>query len=489
MARQAKLFAGVKVRAARERAGLTQTMFAKKLNISPAYLNQLESNQRPLTVTVLVEMNRQFGIDISAFSGDEEGRLYADLAEMLRDPIFAGDPLSPAEIKTAVGASPWMVKKLLELHTMYRTQIDRMLGVEHEFDGVNPSKVRAALPYEEVRDFFLYTNGYIDELEERAEHLVGELGTHEGRPMAALTDYIKAKHQLEVVVRADQAAKGGYFVKRVDNKLFIRPDAAPCSVAFALASHIALREHGDILDRTIATGKFQTPQAEALCRAALLNYFAGAVLMPYSTFQPAARSLRHDVERLSLRFGASLEQVMHRLSTLQRLGARGVPIYFAKVDVAGNIIKRHSANRFRFARFAGTCPVWSIQDAFRSPERFNVQVVEMPDNVKYLSIARVVSRRASQFGTSPRKYVLCIGCEIDAAKEFVYGDGIDLKTVAAAQIGVSCRICERRECDHRAAPPIDAKIVVDPNKRSALAYEVVDHVSPILPEVRTRKPS
>ena len=57
----------------------------------------------------------------------------------------------------------------------------------------------------------------------------------------------------------------------------------------------------------------------------------------------AARAEKHDIDRLRTRFQVSFEQVCHRLSTLQRPGWRGVPFYFARVDMAGNITKRHSA--------------------------------------------------------------------------------------------------------------------------------------------------
>src|SRR3546814_4973187 len=90
--------------------------------------------------------------------------------------------------------------------------------------------------------------------------------------------------------------------------------------------------------------------ARKLLRVGLANYAAGALLMPYGRFAEAAIAERHDVERLAQRFGVSFEQVCHRLSTLQRPGARGVPFFFLRVDMAGNITKRHSATRLQFAR-------------------------------------------------------------------------------------------------------------------------------------------
>src|SRR3546814_6021841 len=95
----------------------------------------------------------------------------------------------------------------------------------------------------------------------------------------------------------------------------------------------------------------------------------------------------YDVERLAQRFGVSFEQVCHRLSTLQRPGARGVPFFFVRVDMAGNIPKRHSATRLQFARYGGTCPLWHVHEAVAAPGRILVQIVETPDGVRYVSMA------------------------------------------------------------------------------------------------------
>src|SRR3546814_1039954 len=75
--------------------------------------------------------------------------------------------------------------------------------------------------------------------------------------------------------------------------------------------------------RLIGDARLMSGDARKLLRVGLANYAAGALLMPYGRFAEAALAERHDVERLAQRFGVSFEQVCHRLSTLQRPGARG----------------------------------------------------------------------------------------------------------------------------------------------------------------------
>jgi predicted transcriptional regulator len=69
-----------------------------------------------------------------------------------------------------------------------------------------------------------------------------------------------------------------------------------------------------------------------LCTLAA-GYFAAALTMLYGRFLEAAELLGYDVELLCARFGASFEQVAHRLTTLARPSARGVPFYLIRADM------------------------------------------------------------------------------------------------------------------------------------------------------------
>jgi predicted transcriptional regulator len=205
----------------------------------------------------------------------------------------------------------------------------------------------------------------------------------------------------------------------------------------------------------------------------MANYFAGAVLMPYGRFMEAAGETRHDLEELAVRFGASIEQVAHRLSTMQRPGAKGIPFFFVRVDQAGTITKRHSATRLQFARFGGACPLWNVHQAFETPGRFLRQLAETPDGVRYLCLARDVSKSGGSFHAPTRRFAIGLGCEVQHASAVVYADGMDIGTASAYQpIGISCRICERTNCHQRSVPPLERQLRIDPDQRGTLPYEI-----------------
>ena len=92
-----KTFMGVRLRSLREERGLSQFALAQQLGLSPSYLNQIEQNQRPLTVPVLLRLHATLGVDIQAFSEDEEARLVASLREALADNCLLYTSPSPRD--------------------------------------------------------------------------------------------------------------------------------------------------------------------------------------------------------------------------------------------------------------------------------------------------------------------------------------------------------------------------------------------------------
>ncbi len=211
------------------------------------------------------------------------------------------------------------------------------------------------------------------------------------------------------------------------------------------------------------------PEASMLIRIGLLNYVAGALLMPYAAFLSAASSLRHDMEAVASRFGVSYEQACHRLSTMQRVGARGVPFFFLRVDPAGNVSKRFSAAGFPFARHGGSCPRWVVHTAFARPGAVQVQIAELPDGASFLCFARTVARPAIRWQEPRPIHVVAMGCALANAGEVAYADGLDLER-ARVGIGLSCRLCDRPDCRSRAFPPLEHRLSLDPMTAGATPY-------------------
>ena len=461
-----KLYAGVKLREIRTRLGLTQSDYATRLGISLSYLNQMENNHRPVSARVLLALAGEYGIDVTELSAGSTERMVADLREVLADPVFETAP-PLGDIQLVAANAPNLGRALLALHRAHRESQERLAQL-NEALGREDSTL-SPLPWEEVRDFFHYCDNYIDAIDRAAEHFAGAALAGRDR-RTALADWLAARHRLDIRLTDDGPLRAFDPEARI---LALSAQADPATQAFQTLHQIALIDHDDLLEATLDLARFRSEGARAICKTGLANYFAGAAMLPYDVFLNAANTLRHDLEALSHRFEASLEQIAQRLSTLQRVGAKGVPFFFVRVDQAGTITKRHSATRLQFARFGGACPLWNVHQAFETPGRFLRQLAETPDGARYFCLARDVSKPGGSFRAPLRRYAIGLGCEIAHAEALVYADDLDVKNNAAYQpIGIACRICPRRDCAQRAVPPLEHAVEVDPNRRGLLPYAI-----------------
>lgn len=461
-----KLYAGAKLREVRTRIGLTQKDFAAKLGVSLPYLNQMENNNRPVSTSVVLNLAQEFGLDVTELSSGDGERLVSDMREALADPVFSSGIPPLADLRLAASNAPALAHAFLELHRSYRQTHERLASLDEAL-GREDARARPS-PWEEVRDFFHYCDNYIDAVDRAAEHFATAAGTDSNIRFAAIAALSKAG----VTVSFDDADR----LRRYDAEahvLHISTRAAHESQTFQMLLQVALIRQNALLEATLDLARFQTDEARAIAKIGLANYFAGAALMPYGAFLKAAQDTRHDLERLATGFGSSIEQVCHRLSTLQRPGAKGIPFFFVRVDQAGTITKRHSATRLQFARFGGACPLWNVHRAFEQPGQFLRQLAETPDGVRYVSLARDVSKTGGRFGAPVRRFAIALGCEVKHAANLVYADGMDVgRPDAFEPIGISCRICERKTCHQRSVPPLERQLSVDPDTRDVLPYTV-----------------
>ncbi len=461
-----KLYAGAKLRELRLRLALTQRVFADRVKVSLPYLNQMENNHRPVSATVVLALAQEFGLDVTELTAGAGERLVSDMQEALADPVFGGKSPPQADLRLAASNAPALARAFLDLHRAYRQNHERLASLDEAL-GREDASLRPN-PWEEVRDFFHYCNNYLDAIDRAAERFA----TYSTDGKDVLIFAADALSALGVSLHFSNDSALRHF-NPTSRQLNLSARAAASTQRFQLLYQVALQTQNDLLEATLDLARFHTPEARDIAKIGLANYFAGAALMPYGAFLAAATETRHDLERLADLFGASIEQVAHRLSTLQRPGAKGIPFFFVRVDQAGTITKRHSATRLQFARFGGACPLWNVHRAFETPGHFLRQLAETPDGVRYLCLARDVSKPGGAYLAPVRRYAIGLGCEVAHAGALVYSDGLDLKG-RFEPIGISCRICERPNCHQRSVPPLERRLRVDPDRRGVLPYDIAD---------------
>ena len=469
--RAPKLFAGTRLRRLREQKRMSQAEVARRTGISPSYLNQIERDQRPLPGALLRELCSLFEVGLGYFGDSEDLRQAQDLREALADPLFGDAAVQLAEVQSAVQSAPEIARRFLDLYRAYRAQGELLQTSGGEREHASSASLA---PYEEVRDWMQSRRNHIEALDLRAEALFETGGFSTASLREDLTRRLHNVHGLSVASDPLLLAEGMVWRLRRDaGQLLLAEEASHASRLFWMAHIIGQFEERPLIDQEVRRARLSTPEARSLARVGLANYYAGALIMPYQRFLDAAVTLRYDIERLQGRFGTSFEQICHRLSTMQRPGAPGIPFYFVKTDVAGNVLKRSSATPLQFARFGGPCPLWNVYRAFATPGQILVQLAQTPDNITYLSIARTVGRSGGFHLARPRAVAVVLGCELAHASHTVYAAGLDLDSPDTyVPIGPGCRVCERVGCRHRAVPPVGQPLDVGTEERGVIPYRI-----------------
>lgn len=467
-----KLYAGARLRRLREERGLTQTALARMLQLSTSYVNQLENDQRPLTVPVLLRLNSTFDLDMGFFAVDSDARLIADLQDVFADHADAVDT-GATEIDELVTRHPTAAQVLVAMHRRLRGATEQVERLSPTHDGTT-AESQPAMPYEDVRDFFYDRRNHIAELDDAAEEMFVSRELSLGGLDLQLARLLRDEHSVTVRIRTDAPGTPG--PKRsydaTTRTLALARRLTHGQRAFHLATQLAFLTQKKTIDALVTAASDLPPESGALARIGLANYFAGALLLPYTQFLRTAESLHYDIDLIGNAFEVGFETVCHRLSTLQRPGQRGVPFFFVRTDKAGNISKRQSATAFHFSRGGGSCPLWIVHDTFATPGKIRTQVAQMPDGRKYLWIARTTDEHSTGGHLSqPRSFAIGLGCDLTHAHKLVYSRGLNLDDVATTvPIGAGCKVCDRTDCAQRAFPQAGRALDIDENRATTVPY-------------------
>ena len=464
-----KLFLGARLRRLRRDLGLTQSRMAEDLGVSASYLNLLERNQRPVTAQVLLRLAEAYDLDLRSLSSDGDGGEAASLSEVFADPLFQDLGLSRHEIAEVAEDAPGVAEAVVRLYQAFADQ--RRASQLGEGALIERAAAGAGSPSDWIRDFIQAQKNHFPELEAAAEAIAAELAATGQDLGAALTERLTARFGVRVQVVPRETLPES--LRRFDyhrKRLFLSELVTGSGRLFALAYHLALLECGERLHGLTERAAPPDRTTRSLLKLSLANYVAGAILMPYEAFHAALEASAYDIELVRARFGVSFEQACHRLTTLARPGARGVPFFMLRVDSAGNVSKRFAGSAFPFSRFGGTCPRWNIHSAFRTPGRILTQVVETPNGQRYFTLARTVHRAVAPYLSEDSDLAIGLGCELKHASKLVYARGVDLASPFATPIGPACRLCERQGCPQRASEPITRSLVVDEFSKSITPY-------------------
>ena len=453
-----KIFAGHRLRRLRRARGLTQAAMAEALDVSPSYLNLIERNQRPVTAALMLRLSDRFDFDPRLLIADEPGGGAEGLRRRLADPMFADLGIDRAEIEEWLAAAPGGAEA-------FARAFDRLgtggAGAEGGEDAIALAK----------REIERWRNHFAD-LDAAAEALADELRLGTGDLYGAITERLRVRHQLSIRILPIEVMPDR--LRRLDlhaRQLQLGEMLDSASRTFQAAFQLGQIEARAEIEALVAGAAFGDRAAERLFRRHLSSYFAAALMMPYGRFLRACESTGYDLELLQRRFGAGFEMVAHRLTTLQRVGARGLPFFMIRIDRAGQSSKRFAgASGSPLVESPERCPLWRLHDAFDRPGTLIRQLVALEDGSRWFTIARTVTPQARSPGGVRAIFSLGLGLAADLAAPLIDAQGIDLRGGAATPIGLGCRRCTRIDCVQRAAPPAGRPLMLNERERGLTPF-------------------
>lgn len=453
-----KIFAGARIRRLRNARGLTQTRMAGDLGVSVSYLNLIERDQRPLSASFLLKLAENYDLDIRSLTGGDDGGLVDELSKLFTDPRLIGIDVPKSELRDLAARSPAVASALLRLAAAT--------------PAVTPEPPPPG-PLAAVAAMLDGAGNYFHSLDEACERLADELRLSVPDLNAAVVERLRARHA--ITVRALPLEVLPLHLRRLDlhaRQLQLSESLDASSRGFAAAVQLVLIELKAEIAATIAAAGISDPLAIRAATVALGKYAAAATLMPYARFLAACEATGYDVELLQARFGRGLEQVAHRLTTLHRPGARGVPFFFCRIDRAGTMSKRFAPGPSPLP-ITGGCALWHVYHAFDRPGEICRQMVELEDGQRFLTLARTVRTAAMPWGGARPSFAIGIGCAIAHAPALSWSAGIDLNG-PAAPIGPGCAACHRAACRQRGLPPANAHLAFDERQRGLTPFRFTD---------------
>ena len=463
---------GPKIKAFRRQLGLQANKFAEQLNISPSYLNLIESSKRKIDGNLLIKISKELRVDLSDLTSKSDINLENDISELLDDQLFEDLDILGPEVKDFVNTNPKIAKALIKLGDNFKQKDHEIINKVENISGKIIDSRKASFPGEVISDFLQENKNYFPKLEDFANSIFEKVQKNNRTRYIALCDFLKKEYSIIVkdIIPEEKKPFSKVFDKKKKELLLSDYNSLETKKLHA-AAQIAQEGAIDIINSYLSEFKFPSEESRRLTQVALLNYCGAAILMPYKLFHTECKKLKYDLQLLQNTFATSFEQVAHRVTCLQDEKLPGIPFHFLRVDMAGNISKRFSLSGIEIPRYGGACPRWNVYSAFTRPGVIQAAVSKMTNGEKYVCIAKTVEKGVGRYGQSKSILSIGLGCEAKYAKEFVYTENLDISDKKTEiPIGVSCRTCDRLDCSQRAFPPLHKKFDVDINTRGVSVY-------------------
>lgn len=456
---ESSVLAGAALRRLRKREKLTQAAMAERIGISASYLNLIERNRRPLTARTVLSLVDEFDFDPRSLTQDEAIGGIDGLRRRLSDARFADLAIDREDVVEWLAAAPQAAVAFARL-----------------FDSAgNAGSAGAPTPEQAARREIERWRNHFADLDREAEVLADEIRLSSQDLGQGLAERLRQRHQISVRILPSDVMPDR--LRRLDlhaRQLQLSEMLLPASRNFQLALQIGLLEQRDAFRNLAAGGQFPDDASRRLFERHVQAYFAAAVLMPYDRFVRACEATEYDLPVLERRFNVSFEQLAHRLTTLQRVGQRGLPFFMARVDRAGQFSKRYSgASGTMLLDAPSSCPLWIAHHAFERDHGLITGLATTEGSGAGQGTWFTMARTVAVSGARPDagQFAVVLGLEASLAKSLAAARGMSLQDADAVPIGLGCAQCHRPDCRQRSLPPRGVNLQFTDRERGVTPFD------------------
>ncbi|CAM3187413.1 short-chain fatty acyl-CoA regulator family protein [Paracoccus nototheniae] len=411
--RDANVLTGTRIRERRLAISRRQSDVARSVGISPAYLNLIEHNRRPVGPELIARLADELEVPADELAeGREEIRISA-LREAAAHPVAAGAAPELEQVTEFLARYPgWsalliaqarraggLERQLIDLSDRM-TQDPYLLTTLHEvLSAVTAVRSTAAILVEEGEISPEWRARFHANLHQDSQRL-----SLTAQALVAYLDSFEAEGQ---AITPQDEVEAWLAEAETD-------DGAP------------------------DPGKLASDAARAMGTHLLAGLQADRLALPDALLSDGVAALPHPVDpvQLAARLAVPLDLVMRRLADLRPAGFHGAGLLVC--DGSGVLTTRRAAQGFALPRAGDSCALWPLYHALAVPQVALARIVVTPEGrgFRTLSFAQRQQPQGMDGPLLTQALMLMLPVDGPAPSD-------------ALPIGPACRICPRAACPAR----------------------------------------
>ncbi|HXV42692.1 MAG TPA: helix-turn-helix domain-containing protein, partial [Anaerolineae bacterium] len=226
---------GMKVRQARQEAGLSLSEFASRCDLSPSYVTEIEKGRKYPKTDKIMKMAGVLGKSYDDLVSIKLASSLTYLETILSSPLLSQFPFEEFDLEIAD-----LVNLFTRAPDKASALLHAVLEIGRQYDMKEEHFLRAALrSYQEIHE------NYFQELEDAASEFARQfqLGADLPLSLASLQEIISHTfgYQLDEALLAEQGALSGYrsvFIEGAKPKLLLNAALHPRQIKFILAREL-----------------------------------------------------------------------------------------------------------------------------------------------------------------------------------------------------------------------------------------------------------